>query len=327
MDEQGTNYCSAYMVIIGMIDSTTRMKCIIHYRYFNHSLRRVATIYGVSRSSVSRWVKADESEPLHGCKRPTLAESISTDVKRIVTERPYARLDDVRDTLACRGVFVSRSTVHRSLKTCRFSYKRSQRDDGLSTPSKAHPFFYSRALSRETNAIAVDETCFYLNDCKRYGWAPINSRLRKRRMASRIKVSVALAIDRFGVVDHHVIRGNFNTRSFASFIARLPKNRSIVLDNVAFHKAVAVRDIAERNSMELQFTPPYCPWFNPTEFAFSATKARYRRKMCDSDVSMKDLPDFVTTCLDTLTADKCSAFFKYADMRAMECARVIGDGE
>jgi hypothetical protein len=146
-------------------------------------------------------------------------------------------------------------------------------------------------------------------------------------MASRIKVSVALAIDRTGVIDHHVIQGNFNTRSFASFIARLPNNRSIVLDNVAFHKAVAVREAAERNSIEMHFTPPYCPWFNPTEFAFSATKSRYRRKMCDMDVSIKDLPNFVTTCLETLTANKCSAFFEYANMRAIECARVISNGE
>jgi transposase len=307
-----------------MIDAKTRMKCLIHYQHFDKSLRNVASLYGVSRASIARWVKAEESGPTHTCKRPTLAETIALDVKEIVVKSPYSRLCDIRDVLRSRGVCVSLSTIHRSLHACCISYKRGQRDAGVSRLVSPHLFFDSNVLSVKDNAIAVDETCFYLNGMKRYGWAPRNRRLRRHKMASRIKVSLVLAIDRKGPVAYQVIRGNFNTKSFGSFLSTLPTHRKIVLDNVAFHKARAVRVAAQQNFCDLCYIPPYSPWFNPTEFAFSATKAHYRRTMCEVDAGLKDLSGLVDKSLRTLTLEKCSAFFDYSANRTSEC-RILMD--
>ena len=61
--------------------------------------------------------------------------------------------------------------------------------------------------------------------------------------------------------------------------------------------------------MGFAFTPPYCPWFNPTEFAFSKTKEAYRRARLAGAV---DFVADVDASLRKLTSEDCSAFFRHA---------------
>jgi hypothetical protein len=49
------------------------------------------------------------------------------------------------------------------------------------------------------------------------------------------------------------------------------------MDNVAFHRSKIVRDVALRKRLTLNFIPPYSPWHNPVEYAFSSMKAHYRK--------------------------------------------------
>ena len=213
---------------------------------------------------------------------------------------------------------VSTSTVHRALHHAAITYKRAQRDDGRNHISKWHPFFDDCALG---DAISVDETCFYLNDSQRSGWSRRGSRVRKAKMASRVKVSMLLAIDRSGIVARDVTYGNYNSQSFASFVTLLPSGRRIVLDNVSFHKSKAARLAADSASSSFVFTPPYCPWFNPTEYAFSVAKSTYRRNMTNvRSVSKPDLEGFALEALADVTAEKCSAFFDHAQHRVEQCA-------
>lgn len=39
-----------------MYNLETRYKAVVHYNYFVNSLRRVSKLYGVSKSSLQRWV-------------------------------------------------------------------------------------------------------------------------------------------------------------------------------------------------------------------------------------------------------------------------------
>jgi len=43
-----------------MINSEARYRSVVHYKYFWRSLRKVCKIYNVSKSSLYRWVHADE---------------------------------------------------------------------------------------------------------------------------------------------------------------------------------------------------------------------------------------------------------------------------
>lgn len=300
-----------------MHDLITRTKAVVHYCHFVRSLRKVAKAHAVGTASLSRWVKnglADGHKHVAASKSRALPEAISPIVVQIVRSNPFVRLDDIVNKLKTQhGVCASRSTVHRAMKLAGLSHKLAQRDSGDDSLVKPHSFFEDTAL--EGDSIAIDETCFYLNDSRRRGWGPKGSRVRKAKMNSRIKVSMVLAIGRAGVVASETIYGNFNTASFADFLKRLPTGRRLVMDNVAFHKAKAVRVVASSMNNTLVFTPPYCPWFNPTEYAFSVAKTKFRSDAVLADIQTSGLAAFADSALTAVTPDKCDAFFSHAAAR------------
>jgi transposase len=159
-------------------------------------------------------------------------------------------------------------------------------------------------------AIAVDESSFVSIDTPRKGWAQRNRHVPKPPPKVRKRVSLLLAIDTNGVVDFEIRDGSFNTASYSSFLRRLPRGRRITADNVAFHKSKLTRDVASERDQTLVFTPPYCPWFNPVEFAFSVTKGEYRRaRSIPGSNFVNDVRQAIGT---RMTGKSCSGFFRHA---------------
>jgi transposase len=87
------------------------------------------------------------------------------------------------------------------------------------------------------------------------------------------------------VVATETIRATSTVYHSQSFNASA-QNKKLVLDNVAFHKSKIVKECSEDRDIDLCL-PPYCPWFNPVEFAFSVIKTRYRRLNVDTLVVWK----------------------------------------
>ena len=114
-----------------------------------------------------------------------------------------------------------------------------------------------------------------------HGWAKGSKRVPKGPPKRRKRVSLLLALDAEGVVAYKVIQGAFNGASYSEFLATLPSHRTIIADNCAIHRSRVAVETAKQKHQTLLYTPPYCPWFNPVEFAFSKTKsassAGYRR--------------------------------------------------
>ena len=130
-----------------------------------------------------------------------------------------------------------------------------------------HPFLRSNYYD---GAIALDECHFSSGDSTpRRGWALGGKKVPKCAPRARRSISLLLALDATGVIGYTIRVGAFNKDTYASFLASLPRDRIIIADNVAFHKSLPARLAAEQRNQTLVFTPPYCPWFNPTEFAFS----------------------------------------------------------
>ena len=280
-------------------------------KYFNSStisMRAIGKIFGVCKDTVKRWIVSSTSSNTV-TKVPTHIK-IAHVVKRILDSEPFYRLSDIRRTLSETGIYVSITTIFRSIQYNGMSYKFTQRDDG-STSVRPHTFYTEDHLSGDT--IAIDETCFYINDTQRKGWCMKNTRLKTPKMLSRVKMSTMLAIDRRGVVVTETIKGNYNTETFAMFLDKIPANRKLVLDNVAFHKSKAVRDVARTKDITLCFTPPYCPWFNPVEFAFSVAKTCYRRSNVKFHSS--SMYEIITKSLLSVSGPCCESFFELATKR------------
>ncbi len=85
-------------------------------------------------------------------------------------------------------------------------------------------------------------------------------------------LSLLLAIDRKGVVASKIVKGGVTGDKVAKFFEKLPINRPVILDNYRIHGTGAVKSVCAARNLELRFTTPYSPWYNPVERAFAQAK-------------------------------------------------------
>ena len=108
-----------------------------------------------------------------------------------------------------------------------------------------------------------------------------------------------------GLVSTQQVKGSINTEIFATFIDNLKVDPGtvILLDNVKFHHSLKVKEVAQRRNLELLFTPPYSPWFNPIELCFSIIKRHFYKH------------NDIHAAINSLQPSHTFAFFK----KAMNC--------
>ena len=88
-----------------------------------------------------------------------------------------------------------------------------------------------------------------------------------------------------GVVACMSVAAATSTAVFQAFITQVLtpalRNRPdaiVIMDNLAAHKAKAVRDALEAAKVEYRYLPPYSPDLNPIEPCWSKLKTRLRAK-------------------------------------------------
>jgi transposase len=109
----------------------------------------------------------------------------------------------------------------------------------------------------------------------------------------RLTVIGALAHD--GVVAAMSIAGATSTAVFLAFVERVlvPALRErpdaiVVMDNLAAHKAEAVRQALDRAGLAHRHLPPYSPDLNPIEQAWSKLKASLRATAARSREALEE---------------------------------------
>lgn len=307
-----------------MIDNFTKFSAIVHYKRFGGTVRHVARQYGVSKSSVARWVNANpECVKLKRRRRDrkSALKTISLCVTQAMSSSPFLTAKDLVVRLSEHlGVRVSESTISRCRKANNFRFKRSQRAQEAQRVDPRHPFM--KHDDPYEGAITLDESSFVSIDGPSMGWARGSKRVPKGPPTRRRRISLLLAIDANGVVDFDIRQGAFKGDTYAAFLSKLPPGRTIIADNCNIHKTAAVRAAAAARHQTLTYTPPYCPWFNPVEFAFSKLKNTYRR------ARLEGRADFVLDVQDALagiTRSDCMSFFEHArHVRQIELEKDAG---
>jgi transposase len=293
-----------------MFDFVTKCKAIVHYTHFEGSLRKVAAAYCVGKSTVGRWVKKTELKAAVKQQRQSLTRNVAPIVRSLIQTNPYLTCSEICSSIERdKGIKISRATAHRALKLCNLSYKLAMRSYDDHPKDSSHQFYHREDVY--TDAISIDETCFYFNDMPLRGWGPRGIRVPKKYPVKRTKVSLLLAMDTDGIVRSEIIKGNFNSVSFAAFVAQLPRRRRLIMDNAAFHKANIVKEVTTARNMTVDYIPPYNPWYNPVEYAFSVVKNEFRKRRSRSrnlNVFEADAHASLTVLSDTM----CTSFFDHA---------------
>jgi isfu1 transposase len=286
----------------------TKYKAIVHYNHFLRSLRKVAKHYNVSKSTLARWVHGK----VLGCspKPSTFAmkQMIDTAIRECVLANPSAQLGDIQAYVKSNiKLTKSISTIQRYVKRAGVTRKRiTQIADARTIESDAYDAqrtLFSRGI--KNNIISIDETCFYSTDHVKYGYALKGKRARLRtdkRNMQRSKVSLLLAVSASKIVSFKTYTGSCGSIQFADFISslKISPGTTLLMDNVAFHKTKLVREVARKKRVQLFFTPPYSPWYNPVEYVFSTLKHRFRKAIADKRHTSLRLPEMVRLIEATL---------------------------
>ena len=274
-----------------MYDLTTRVKASTTYEFIP-SLRQVADKFNIGKSTLSRWVRS--GSPAKDRKpRQRKFQGLADILKVALRGDARTTIDELVSFVhRTDGTKVSRSTVHSELKRMKFSCKKTCQSWTCQTVNVDHPFF--KVDPYVDNPISIDESGFYMNDRPDRGWAPVGRRIHRGTPGRRTRLSLLLAVDKEGIVAKQIVSGGVSSATFSAFVATLPHDRTILLDNCSIHKAGVVRDTIRYRNLTPVFIPPYSPWFNPIENVFSQAKCRFKKLRMTSD-------DFVTdihSCLN-----------------------------
>jgi transposase len=204
-------------------------------------------------------------------------------------------------------VHVSKELVRVALKEHGFTRKRARFFGAPpQLPEKTIEFIKTRDRLLEEGRVfwSLDETSFGRHGRPVYGYSQRGQQLVIKKGCPRFSTTSVIAIaDSSGEIAFEKRSGSFDTLSFASFLRRLniPSESVIILDNVAFHKAKVISEIARQKRWDLLYSPPYSPRFNPIEGIFSIVKRAWYSRSCSIDESFAKV-----------TQDHCSAFFSKA---------------
>ena len=132
--------------------------------------------------------------------------------------------------------------------------------------------------------VFLDETGIDTRLTRAYGRAPRGRRVTGRvpwGSWERLTVTGALALE--GVIAGMSIPAATGTAVFLAFVEQVlvpalqeRPGAIVVMDNLAAHKAEAVRSALDRAGLNHRYLPPYSPDLNPIEQAWSKLKARLR---------------------------------------------------
>ena len=88
---------------------------------------------------------------------------------------------------------------------------------------------------------------------------------------------------------------------------QLRPGHCVVIDNLAAHKVVGVRELIQATGARLLYLPPHSPDFNPIEKCWAQIKQHLRAAKART---LPALEPAVTKALTALTPDQAKAYFK-----------------
>jgi len=133
--------------------------------------------------------------------------------------------------------------------------------------------------------ILVQDESAFISDVSQYNWSLKGKKsiYKGYRYGTRINCFGSLNINNGNIILTQETRGNSQTMINHLKVVRkhypVEKKLIIFTDNASWHKTKIVKEYCEENNIELWFTPPYAPEFNPIERVWSFMKSIVKKEI------------------------------------------------
>jgi transposase len=238
----------------------------------------------ISKSSLSRWKQNDGLIIKYDNRKNKNIEFISKITKLIFDNNPYSTINYIKNILNNKYKIKCSYNLLRVIiiKELKLSYKKIKYLNYTNEHKlKEQTLYFCNKIKENINKkiLFVDEVGFNLRIKPMYGWS-IKGKIQriKNKLVSDNKKSVACCITTEGEIIRMENNKAFNKDIFILFLKKLnlEVNTFLVLDNVPFHHSNNVKQFLKDKNINVIYTPPYSPWFNPIENIFGIIKNKFR---------------------------------------------------
>lgn len=301
--------------------------------YYEQRIERkdIAMAFGIKLSTVYSIVKVFEMEGRYskklkgGPRKKLIDDQHIRFIRDCIEEDCGTTLKTIKQKLLrVFNLQVSEVTIGRYISGFNFSFKRVslepiRRNDSENIECRAQyaqEYLNLLGVVDEANVIFIDEVGFNISMRTLYGRSKIGSRAIHKVGAIRShNISVCCAITKNGVFKFSYQNTAYNTESFKNFIVELSEkleennltNVAFIMDNVRFHKVEAIKQFISNKNHRLLYLPPYSPFLNPIENAFSKWKQFIRQSKPQNISELLLLIERVT---EIITPNDCSSFYR-----------------
>lgn len=293
----------------------------------SHSVRETAKVFQVSPNTVHLLTKLFIET---GDLAPRVAEAVHPHrvspegemfLQILLREEVDLTLEELCERYRnAYGVRVGISTMHETLKSLGFTYKKKTFYDPNKNgdENEAKKDFYINRLEgiKPEDRVYLDEMGCCLNMSLEYGRSPRGERVYDEKPTSpSATVSTAAVLTEHGVEAAGMYFGALTAERFIMYLemyalSLLVGGKTLIMDCHPVHCAKIVKSFLDERQINFLNLPPYSPELNPIEEAFAKIK-HYVRKHKPRVV--EDLFDTIKTAINSVTEDDAIGYINHAE--------------
>lgn len=276
------------------------------------SLRKVAALTNISKSTISRW--SHNILPLirtekRNIKLPLIINAIET----ILKLHPFSSVDHIKTHINNFCKIKCSSSLIRTVmkKHMNLVYKNPKfipcpNEKMIKDKTTIFCDEFTKLINKHPTQkiVSLDEVGFSSRVRPLKAWykkSKINY-IKYKPNINSINKSVCSCVTSTGDIIFNIQDKPYTKITFLDFLKTLnfPENTIILLDNVSFHHSKIIKNYASDKKWNLLYIPPYSPWFNPIENVFSIIKNHYRKNK-DINMSFNNITsDIIINCINSM---------------------------
>lgn len=279
------------------------------------TVRKTASKFNISKSIVSHWLRNKEldKQPRKTFTRKVTQEMIDM-INQKISKTPFITLLELAMEVKLKyKIIISKVTIRNILKKLGYANKRTISKVKIQNEDSLIKEYKTKINNSKREIVCLDETYFRYGMKPTRGWVLKNVKnIFHTNKITRKKVYNCLMVVSLNGIKYKLMKDSINSKILFDFINSHRKfftNKTIVMDNVPFHKSKNIKDLVNQLNSTVEYIVPYHCELNPIEEVFSLLKHNVRKTMPITDSDYKDV---ISSTVNTITKDYIQKYYYHS---------------
>lgn len=304
----------------------------------NFSIKELSEMYAINMKTIASIIRLYKNTGRTNKKETRnrnpnkLSENVVTKIQSCIDEDATITLKNIQSLLIRKeNVQISLTSINNAIKSFNYSFKMikniPERRNSEDNIIRRYDYAMQFINLNQNKVIFLDETGISVSSrCKRGRSVIGTTPIQNVRQLRSINYSICASVTQHGMFLYEVQKGSYNGARFSMFMEKLfsnlyakdMSNMKIIVDNCAIHKTKDIITLVTNNGHELLFLPPYSPFLNPIEEAFSKWKNYILMKKSENQ---NDLEISILGGFSNITSEDCQGYFTHMRSFLSKCIK------